>query len=141
MDGRNDFFGQFRGDTGKTVIGASVVLGFCEDFFRGGAASYEITVHTDVSTLENFCHGDLHPAAEPAQADSTSLGCFRSTTAMLSEIRIGENAFNLDDVVDVVGGHVAGEDSDGDGAAFGMMAWGVPLLGSEAGQEAQVGFA
>ena len=53
----------------------------------------------------------------------------------------GENPFNLEDVVDVVGGHVTGEVSDGDGAAFGMMAWGGPLLRCETGQKAQIGFA
>jgi hypothetical protein len=64
VDGSDDLVGQFRRDACEAVIGASVVLGFFEHFFRGCAKGDEITIHTDVSTPENFCHFGLRPAGK-----------------------------------------------------------------------------
>jgi hypothetical protein len=64
VDGGDYLVGQFRGNVCKAVIGASVVLGFFEHFFRGGATGDEFTIHTDVSTPENFCHFGLRPAGK-----------------------------------------------------------------------------
>ncbi len=63
VDGGDYLVGQFRGNVCKAVIGASVVLGFFQDFFHGCATSHEIAVHTYISAPENLDHCGLRPPA------------------------------------------------------------------------------
>jgi hypothetical protein len=103
-----------------------VVPGFFENFFRARATGDEITIHTDVPTPENFCHFfpppaaagaggyyvvDLFPVNDRDEAvenpKSDDEVCFSGGMAVA-----GENTLDLEDVVVVVGSHVANEVPD-----------------------------